>query len=128
RRHAQSGPGPAVPALPGNDRRPTPPAGGSAMTLTRLLFRNLRYHWRGNVAVFLGVVVGTAVMTGALLVGDSLRGSLRDLALDQLGGVDEALVANRFFREKLADEVSAGRTCPVLILQGSATRGGDAPG
>ena len=47
------------------------------MTLKRLRLRNLLFHWRGNLAVFLGVVVGTAVLTGALLVGDSLRGSLR---------------------------------------------------
>ncbi len=46
------------------------------MTLKRLRLRNLLYHGRGNLAVFLGVVVGTAVLTGALLVGDSLRGSL----------------------------------------------------
>ena len=39
----------------------------------------------GNLAVLLGVAVGTAVLTGALLVGDSLRGSLRDRALRQLG-------------------------------------------
>jgi hypothetical protein len=28
------------------------------MTPFRLLLRNLLYHWRGNLAVFLGVVVG----------------------------------------------------------------------
>jgi putative ABC transport system permease protein len=71
------------------------------MNLLRLCLRNLVYHWRGNSAVFLGVVVGTAVLTGALLVGDSLRGSLRALALQRLGWVDEALVAPRFFEERL---------------------------
>ena len=56
-----------------------------------------------NVAVACGVAVGTAVLTGALLVGDSMRGSLRDLALAGLGNIDEALVADHFFREQLAD-------------------------
>src|SRR5947209_5647292 len=51
------------------------------MTLLRLCLRNLLYHWRGNLAVFLGVVVGCAVLTGALFVGDSLRGSLRERSL-----------------------------------------------
>ena len=46
--------------------------------------------------------LGTAVLTGALLVGDSLRGSLRALALDQLGWVDEALVAGRLVGSALA--------------------------
>ena len=36
------------------------------MTFTRLLLRNLLWHWRGNAAVMLGVAVGTAVLTGAL--------------------------------------------------------------
>ena len=41
----------------------------------------------------LGVAVATAVLTGALLVGDSVRGSLRDLTLQRLGRIDSALVA-----------------------------------
>ena len=52
-----------------------------------------------NVAVACGVAVGTAVLTGALLVGDSMQGSLRDLVLAGLGRIDEVLVADHFFRE-----------------------------
>ena len=77
------------------------------MTPFRLLLRNLLYHWRGNLAVFLGVVVGAAVLTGSLLVGDSLRGSLRDLTLQRLGWVDDALVGGHFFREKAAEGLPA---------------------
>ena len=84
------------------------------MTFIRLLRRNLFYHWRGNLAVLLGVAVGTAVLTGALLVGDSLRGSLRDLARDQLGWVDHALVAGRFFRQDLASELGAGQITKTI--------------
>jgi ABC-type antimicrobial peptide transport system permease subunit len=83
--------------------------------------RNLLFHWRGNLAVFLGVVVGTAVLTGALLVGDSLHGSLRDLTLRRLDWVDEALTAPRFFRQALADDLlasgAAGRIAPAILLQ-----------
>ena len=39
------------------------------------------------------------VLAGALIVGDSVRGSLRDMTLDRLGDVDLALVAERFFPE-----------------------------
>jgi ABC-type antimicrobial peptide transport system permease subunit len=97
--------------------------------LRRLLARNVLYHWRGNLAVLLGVAVSTAVLTGALLVGDSLRGSLQDLTLRQLGWVDHALVANRFVRAELADELqndhAAERICPAIVLQGSASRSVD---
>ena len=60
-----------------------------------------------NLAVACGVAVGAAVLTGALLVGDSMRGSLRRLTLDRLGRIDEVLLADRFFRAKLADELAA---------------------
>jgi putative ABC transport system permease protein len=93
------------------------------MTLKRLRLRNLLFHWRGNLAVFLGVVVGTAVLTGALLVGDSLRGSLRERTLHQLGWVEEALIAPRFFRQALADDLTlsaaAERVCPAIMVQGT---------
>ena len=58
------------------------------MTLRQLLFRSLKFHRRGNLAVLLGVAVSAAVITGALLVGDSLRGSLRDQALRRIGWVE----------------------------------------
>ena len=98
------------------------------MTPFRLLLRNLLYHWRGNLAVFLGVVVGAAVLTGALLVGDSLRGSLRDLTLQRLGWVDEALIGGRFFREKATDGLTGeGRRrrpswCAVRRRSGKTAR------
>jgi ABC-type antimicrobial peptide transport system permease subunit len=94
------------------------------MTFLRLLRRNLVYHWRGNSAVLLGVAVGTAVLTGALLVGESLRGSLRHLTLKQLEGVDAAMVTGRFVREdlaKLMKEIEGSRIAPVIILQGAAS-------
>jgi ABC-type antimicrobial peptide transport system permease subunit len=91
------------------------------MTLRHLLLRNLVYHWRGNLAVGLGVVVGTAVLTGALLVGDSLRGSLKDLTLKQLGWVDHSLVGNRFIRAELADKLDTEKGCPAILLQGAAS-------
>jgi len=94
------------------------------MSLTRLLLRNLLYHWRGNLAVLLGVAVSTAVLTGALLVGDSLRGSLADLTRRRLGWVDQALVANRFFRADLAlsDKLGCERVAGLILLQGTASK------
>jgi ABC-type lipoprotein release transport system permease subunit len=92
------------------------------MSLLRLVWRNLLFHWRGNAAVLLGVVVGAAVLTGALLVGDSLRASLRDRALARLGWVDQALTAPRFFREKLAADLAgaAERIEPAILLRATA--------
>ena len=46
------------------------------MTISRLVFQSMKYYWRTNAAVVLGVAVAVAVLSGALLVGDSVRGSL----------------------------------------------------
>src|SRR5687768_18403950 len=79
------------------------------MTTSRLLMQSLRFHWRIHLAVALGVAAATAVLTGALLVGDSVRGSLRHLALGRLGQIDQVLILDRFFREALAAELAAQR-------------------
>ncbi len=91
------------------------------MTFLRLLGRNLHYHWRGNLVVFLGIALGSAVLTGALLVGDSLRGSLRELTLDRLGWVEEAMVPGRYFREQLAHDLHLQHSSPAILLSGSAS-------
>jgi ABC-type lipoprotein release transport system permease subunit len=80
------------------------------MNLRTLLLRSLRHHWRSLLAVSLGAAVGTAVLAGSLIVGDSMRASLRDLTLERLGRVDYALVASRLFREQLAADLDVGQT------------------
>ena len=92
------------------------------MSSFRLIVASLLYHWRTNLAVACGVAVGTAVLIGALLVGDSMRGSLHRLTLDRLGRIDEALATNRFFRAALADELAATSksvAVPAILLRAS---------
>ena len=87
------------------------------MSPRKLLFRSLVYYRSMHLAVALGVAVGAAVLAGALLVGDSVRGSLRGLTLDRLGAIDHALVAERYFRDDLAAEIEGfdGVSAGVLI-------------
>lgn len=77
------------------------------MSNWRFIFRSLAHHWRIHLAVALGVAAATAVLTGALLVGDSVRGSLRRLTLDRLGRIDEVLVTDRFFAAELVARLKA---------------------
>ena len=91
------------------------------MTLTRLIIRSTTYHWRTNIAVCLGVAAAVAVLGGALLVGDSVRGSLRDLALSRLGRTGHVVSSLGFFRDQLASEIAArGVSAAVPLI---ATRG-----
>ncbi len=87
----------------------------NAMSSFRLILLSLRHFWKMNVAVACGAAVGTAVLTGALLVGDSMRGSLRDLVLSGLGNIDEALIADHFFREQLGG-TGSGNTAPAPAI------------
>jgi len=82
-----------------------------------------------HCAVAAAVAIATAILTGALLVGDSVRGSLRDLTLQRLGRVDQALTAPRPFRAPLAEELQSlprfndyfDSVTPAWNLRGSAT-------
>jgi ABC-type antimicrobial peptide transport system permease subunit len=77
-----------------------------------------------HLSVALGVMAATAVLTGALIVGASVRGSLRVLTLERLGRIDHVLVAQHFFRAELASEVASesafaadfDRALPALIF------------
>ena len=75
------------------------------MVQWQFIRRSLIHHWRINCAVALGVAAATAVLTGALLIGDSMRGSLKDLTLGRLGQIDELLITQHFFREQLVAEL-----------------------
>ncbi len=77
------------------------------MSLWKIVIRSLVHFWRNNLALALGAALATAVLTGALLIGDSMRMSLTELTLDRLGSIDELLVSDGFFREAFADEVVA---------------------
>jgi ABC-type antimicrobial peptide transport system permease subunit len=93
------------------------------MTRFLLLLRNLLYFRWANLAVVAGMAVAAAVLTGALMVGDSVRGSLRELAEQRLGKVDHALVATRFFEQSLAERVAGdgAEVVPATILRGGAS-------
>ena len=90
------------------------------MKRSELVRRNLTYFWRTNLAVFCGVAVAVGVLTGALFVGDSVRGSLRELFLSRLGNTETVIVANNFFREELASDIGVP-TVPVIAFVGMVT-------
>ncbi|HEV8145821.1 MAG TPA: hypothetical protein VGP79_05555, partial [Bryobacteraceae bacterium] len=89
------------------------------MRTRTLVLRNLSYYWRTNLAVILGVATAVAVLSGALLVGESVRASLRDLVLQRLGKTEAVATSAQFFREQLAAEVPD--SIPIIALQGIVT-------
>ena len=89
------------------------------MSTWSLVLKSFRFYARSHVGTLLGVAVGTMVLVGALLVGESVRGSLRDMAEARLGRVELALPSNdRLFRAELASQLRAElRTGTAALLQ-----------
>ena len=97
------------------------------MQITRLLKNSLAYYWQTNLVVVLGVAIAVSVLAGALLIGESVRGSLRDLSSRRLGNTDDVISSAGFFREQLAADLEQrgqfvadgiGVTCPLIALDG----------
>lgn len=89
-----------------------------------LVLRSAHYYARTHAAAALGAMVGCATLCGALLVGTSVRSSLRDVALERLCGVEYAVESLRLFGDRLAGELRArwpsADVAPGLLLRGGA--------
>jgi ABC-type lipoprotein release transport system permease subunit len=94
-----------------------------------LVRRSLTHYWRTNLAVIAGVAIAVAVLAGALIVGVSVRDSLRDLVVGRLGQTDHLIVSTGFFRDQLASELAAHDgfaksfegAAPMIALEGFVT-------
>ncbi len=95
----------------------------------RLVVASLRHYRATHLMVVAGVAVAVSVLAGALVVGASVRESLRGLVLERLGATDLAVVSTAFVREDLAgdlqrDEAFAARysgVAPLVVMQGVVT-------
>lgn len=86
--------------------------------MIRLLWSSLRFYRRTHLGVLLGAALAAAVLTGSLLVGDSVDGTLRRYALQRLGGIHYAMdVPHRYFSDSLSDSVS-GDAAALLKMSG----------
>ena len=83
------------------------------MNLLTLVRRNILHFWQTNLAVVGGVAVAVGVLAGALLVGSSVKASLRALALERLGAVDSVVTSGTFVSEGFAE---------ALLTQGTLGR------
>jgi putative ABC transport system permease protein len=100
------------------------------MTFWKLIRRSLRFHARAHLGVVLGAAIGSAALIGALVVGDSVRGSLRQRALDRIGKAQyllncrDRLVTDstNFWRSLFGNDYTLGLHQPAIASarQGAA--------
>ena len=103
------------------------------MTTRRLLLESIRHYWRTHLGVILGSALAALVLTGALMVGDSVKATLRAQAEARVGKIGEALLCGERFVPWLREvekrpSVVARTFAPgsdaagVLMLSGTAAR------
>ncbi len=78
--------------------------------------KSFKYFWQIHLTVALCTAVATGVLAGALIVGDSVRGSLRSLTTERLGTIQHGLLADHFFQPELLNRQN---TVPAILLNGT---------
>jgi putative ABC transport system permease protein len=92
------------------------------MKIRSLILKSARFYARSHVGTGIGAAVGAAALVGALAVGDSLRGSLRERALQRLGWIHLAMAPqDRYFAPELAKSFSDFESATALALPGIVT-------
>ncbi len=96
------------------------------MNRFKYIFRNLSYYRRTHLGIVLGAALSTAVLVGALVVGDSVSGSLHRLVDFRLGTTHHALITgDRMVSADISQRFSEPPV-PVLQARGLAVaRGGE---
>lgn len=89
------------------------------MSRLSLILTSARHYWRGHLGLLFGAFLASAILSGSLFVGDSVRASLRRVAAFRLGEIQAGVLGgDRWFTEKLARE---SKSVPAILAVGSAS-------
>lgn len=93
------------------------------MTRFKLALNSLKHYKWLNLAILTGVLLTSAILSGALVVGDSVRASLAKNAEARISKANFALVgSDRFFTTGLGEKLAQELDSPVAsVLQTVAT-------
>ncbi|HRX13389.1 MAG TPA: ABC transporter permease, partial [Draconibacterium sp.] len=99
------------------------------MTKLQYILKTFFHYFKANLLVALGVVVSTMVLTGSLIIGDSVRYSLEQSTFYRLGETTHLVtVVERYFRQEMAAEMETDnvqiKAVSVLLLEGVAVADG----
>jgi putative ABC transport system permease protein len=98
------------------------------MNPRKLIIRSLFHFYKRNLLLSLGIAISTAVLTGALIVGDSVKYSLQQIVGQRLGSITHTMQSgDRYFTADLSEEIRSAYGIPVssvLLLEGIAVADG----
>lgn len=67
------------------------------MSILRLAFRGFIYNWRLSISLVLGTFIASSILTGSLLVGDSVKKTLSNRANERIGKINSSLICGDRF-------------------------------
>lgn len=89
----------------------------------RFFWQNIRFSYRSHLIIISGVALATAVVIGALIIGNSVRSGLVNGVSESIGNTRIAVKSgDRFFDRTLSSRLSAALNvpvAPVLQMRGS---------
>lgn len=98
------------------------------MTIFKYIFQSFRYFLKENITIALGVAITAAIITGSLIVGDSMQYSLGQTVHYRLGKITHAIDAgDRFFVKDLnhrLQQSSSANFSAVLKTEASGIASG----
>lgn len=99
------------------------------MTKLQYIIKTFLHYFKANLLVALGVAISTMVLTGSLVIGDSVRHSLTQATFYRLGETTHLVsVVERYFRQEMANEIEAEnaeiKATAALLLEGVAVADG----
>ena len=77
------------------------------MSIYKLILKSVWFYRKLNLTIILGVALSTAILVGALIIGDSVKYSLQQITVQRLGKTSQVITAGeRLFRTQLATELA----------------------
>lgn len=87
------------------------------MTSLSFILGSARHYAKAHLGLLAGAFLASAILSGSLLVGDSVKASLRRVAQQRLGKVSNGMVGgDRWFTQRLAAKT---QNVPLIIANGS---------
>ncbi|MBC8005664.1 MAG: hypothetical protein H7X84_09310, partial [Verrucomicrobia bacterium] len=77
------------------------------MSFSKLILKSIWFYRKLNFTIVLGIALSTAIIVGALIIGDSVKYSLQQISVQRLGNTSHVVTAGeRLFRQQLAKEMT----------------------
>ena len=100
----------------------------SKPTTVHLAFHSFSNRKRSTALAITGLLIGSAIISGSLILGDSMNHMVRSITLENLGELDITVTSNSYFDYNVYNELTADpelleltdKLTPAISLYGSA--------